>query len=130
MPHAHSLKWTREQDPATQAVIFHLRGAMTDSPESYALVEAVRAELAAGARAIVLDCTAVELATSVGVGAIAASFSSAQNAGGALCLTALPERLLTLMKIVRLHLVIPIYPSVNAALRARGPAEWSPRPKV
>ncbi len=130
MTHAHSLKWTREEDTLTPTVIFHLRGAMTDSPESYALVEAVRAELGAGVRAIVLDCSAVELVTSVGVGAIAASFSSAQNAGGALCLTALPERLFTLMKIVRLHLVIPFYPSVNAALRARGPADWSPRPKV
>ena len=129
MTHGHKLAWTREEDATNHLVILRLSGAMTDSPENYALVEGIRGELTTGARAIVLDLTAVELVTSVGVGAIAAAFSSVAKASGSLCLTTLPERVLALMKIVRLDLVIPIYASVDDARQQKAIGDWAVSPR-
>jgi len=72
------------------------------------LSRAVQEGLAAGARKVLFDFTAVEFIDSLGVGQIVASYTSIKNKGGHLILCGLQPRILLVLKMASLHLVLDI----------------------
>jgi len=117
MPIWKPLKTERVEDAAGEAVIFRLEGALTDSPESYALLDAVRAELEAGRKTVVLNFAKVDAVTSSGIGVVAAAHSSATTKGGRVAVTSMTKRVKALFHLVHLHTLIPEFDTEAGAFR-------------
>jgi anti-anti-sigma factor len=103
------------EDPVSGALILRLAGALTDSPESYAVLERVRTELQKQPRTIVLNLERVDAVTSSGIGVIAAAHSSAVSRGAKVCVTSLSPRVKALFHLVHLHTLIPEFDSEAGA---------------
>ena len=68
--------------------------------------------------ALILDLQGVSFIDSAGLAAIIEYFRDASAHDGVLCLAGLNETLMTVLEVVRLDKVIPIFPSVAAARAA------------
>jgi len=82
--------------------IYALSGALFASDDAYAFQQQVRDEIAAGARKIVIDLSAVEKIDSSGIGILVALMWSASRAGGGLVLAAIPPRVEKILEIAKL----------------------------
>jgi anti-anti-sigma factor len=100
--------------------IYTLAGDLYGNSEGYAFQDEVRAEVQAGCRRIVVDLAGVGRIDSSGVGILVAMMFSASNAGGALCLVALSDKVEKVLGIAMLLDHIAHAPSVPEALAKLG----------
>jgi stage II sporulation protein AA (anti-sigma F factor antagonist) len=118
MKERRSMEVQREHHADADAMVFHLSGKMTGTRECYEFLDDLRDEVHAGSKNIVLDLKAVERISSPGIGILAACYTSVTRAGGRLCIVAVPEPVIALLKIVCLWDVLPRYASEQEALTA------------
>jgi anti-anti-sigma factor len=110
------LRFEKIEDADTGAVVFRLDGALTETPEGFALLEAVRQRLQDKPAPILLNMAKVEVVTSAGVGIIASCHTSALGKGASVGLVQLSPRARAILNLVRLLTVIPAYESEQEAL--------------
>ncbi|MBT2529812.1 STAS domain-containing protein [Streptomyces sp. ISL-99] len=79
------------------------------------LAEAVEKLIDASYRRVVLDCTGVAFCDSRGFNALLAARQATQDAGGALALAAISERLQSLLALVAGEMIFNIAPTVEQA---------------
>ncbi|MFI6103065.1 STAS domain-containing protein [Streptomyces sp. NPDC051310] len=79
------------------------------------LAEAVEELIDAGYRRVVLDCADVAFCDSRGFNALLAALQATQDAGGALALAAVSERLQSLLGLVGGEMIFNIAPTVEQA---------------
>jgi anti-anti-sigma factor len=95
---------------------WHLSGLLTNTKESYAFLEELRARLRTDPRAVILNLEKLEHITSAGVGIVAAAYTSAANAGVKLVIAAPPRQVEIVLNLVKLLSVIPNFASEEEAL--------------
>lgn len=76
---------------------------------------AVQSALAAGARRLIIDCTAATYIDSSGLGALVSLSRTAREQGASLHLASLSPELQSLFELTRLDTLLSIHPSVDAA---------------
>jgi anti-sigma B factor antagonist len=93
-----------------------LSGKLTGGRESYALLDAVTAELESGLRHAVLDLEALEFSNSSGLGIIASIYNLVHTKDGMLVIVGANGRLRLAMEIIRLWALVENARSVEDAL--------------
>jgi anti-sigma B factor antagonist len=110
-------------------VIVLLSGTITRYPEPSWNELFIHDLLKQGETKLILDLTGVERMDSSGLQMMYACYSAAQNVGGELRFVAANSRVTRLFEMTRLDLVLPFYPTVDAALQdfwLRHKAQGSP----
>ncbi len=107
----------KEGDPPS-AWICRFEGTLTNCPEAYAFLDELRDRMHARPGPVIADLGGVDRITSGGVGILAASHTSATNAGGRLILTSLHPRVEMVLNVVRILTVLEHQPTEADALRA------------
>ena len=99
------------------ATIIAMSGKWMGTKEEVQLIEAVKSELQGGKiKRIILDLAQVEWSNSYGIGALAATFTSATNANAKMALANVPPALKKVLDICFLSKVFTICPSIHEAL--------------
>lgn len=98
------------------AQVWQLTGKMTGGTYCYEFLDTVRENVGAGRVHAVLDLSAVPWTNSTGVGVLASIFTTAKNAGGALRLVGVNNRVESILKVVNLWGVVSVCDSVEDAL--------------
>lgn len=70
---------------------------------------------------VVLDLGAIEVVDSAGVGALLSIRRTLQELGGRLALAGVRPRVLETLEMLRVHLLVPVFEDVDAALAAGDP---------
>ncbi len=90
------------------------------------LRDQVKADLAAGARHLVLNLSAVSYMDSAGLGELVGCRTSAFNAGGEVALVGLQKKINDLMTVTKLLTVFEVFDTEAAALQALGAKSAAP----
>lgn len=97
---------------------FECSGRIVFGDESARLREEVKAAIANGAKRIVLNLTDVNYIDSGGLGTLVALHTTAHNAGGAIKMAGLTQRVGDLMQVTKLLTVFEVHPSEYEALES------------
>jgi anti-anti-sigma factor len=97
-------------------IAWRLSGVLTNSKESYAFLDDLRAQLHPQARAVILNLERVEHVTSAGVGIIAAAFTSTAGAKERLVLCGLQQQVEKVLRLVNLLSVVKSFGTEDEAL--------------
>jgi anti-anti-sigma factor len=100
--------------------IYTLSGDLFGSAEGYAFQDEVRERVAAGARKVLVDLSAVHRIDSSGVGILVTIMWSTSQAGGGLVMAALPKRVEQVLSIAMLLERIDHAETVEAGLAKLG----------
>ncbi len=116
MKPSHELNVERVVDPKGRHVVIRLSGVLGETQASYGFLDEMRKDMGTLPPTIVISLHGVERMTSPGVGVIAATFTSAQNAGKRLVLVAVPKVHLRVLEVAGLTAVIPVKATEAEAL--------------
>jgi anti-anti-sigma factor len=97
-----TLEVERQETDAAGRVQYHLSGALSYGEPGNRFVAALKKDLEAGARVLVIDVSRLERIDSGGIGLLAAALASAHNANAQIRLTGLNERYHKLFRVVGL----------------------------
>jgi anti-anti-sigma factor len=103
-------------DDHAHAQIWRLTGKMMGGGCCYEFLETVRENIQKGQNQPILDLKEVSLANSTGLGVLASIFTSAKDAGGALHLVAVNDRVESVLKVINLWYVVSTCDTVEEAL--------------
>ncbi len=92
-------KVVMESPPVT---LFRLAGALTGTPESYEFLDMLREHTSRAPGPVILNLEKLGQVNSSGVGILAACYTSIINTGSRACLAAPPQRLRTILDVVKL----------------------------
>lgn len=112
----NKLESERVESPVASAVIFRLRGALTDTTEAFAFLDDVRAEVRDARPLIVINLSQVDHLTSAGVGVLAAAFTSTWQKASKLCLVGASARAQQVLTVVGLWAQVPHAETEDQAL--------------
>jgi anti-anti-sigma factor len=98
------------------AQIWRLSGKMVGGSCCYEFLETVRDNISQGHNHPILDMSAVSLANSTGLGVLASIFNAAKDAGGAMLLVGVNDRIQSVLKVINLWFVISAFDSLDEAL--------------
>jgi anti-anti-sigma factor len=118
MPDAPEWRLERVEVPAKRAVVYRVDGVLSDGPACWGLLEGVRGDAQGPCSRIVLNLRGVPRATSAGIGVLAACHTSARKAKKTVALSSVAKPVASVLKVVGLHELIPIFPNEEAALDA------------
>jgi len=118
MSSRRALKVERVEKKVPELLIYRLSGDLTDRRECYDFLEELRGECQDGCPYVVINLEQVGFISSSGVGILAATFTSAKNAGGRVCIVGVSERGRTLLEIGGLWTVIDHHAPESEALEA------------
>ena len=96
--------------------VLDLSGDIALGQTSAELRDALKALVAEGKRRIVLNMADVRRLDSSGLGTLVAGFTSVERDGGKMKLSNLPERVIELMAITKLHTVFDVFDSTDDAV--------------
>jgi anti-anti-sigma factor len=113
--------------PAAHAVILHLRGHL-DAHTVLALEQELQQVRGEGARLLVLDCEHLEYISSAGIGALIELHRTLTPQGGRIALAALAPALVDVLDLLGVSRMIPVLPTVAAALRSLADRPQAGRP--
>jgi anti-sigma B factor antagonist len=97
---------------------FECSGRIVFGDESGLLRDEVKAAIASGAKRIVLNLSDVNYIDSGGLGTLVALHTTAHNAGGAIKLSNLTERVGDLMQVTKLLTVFEVHPTEYEAFES------------
>ncbi len=103
-------------DPESNAQIWRLSGKMVGGSCCYEFLETVRDNIKKGQSHPILDLSGVTLANSTGLGVLASIFTAAKDAGGAMLLVGVNDRIQSVLKVIHLWYVISAFDSMEDAL--------------
>jgi anti-anti-sigma factor len=98
------------------AQIWRLSGKMVGGSCCYEFLETVRDNISQDQNHPILDMSAVSLANSTGLGVLASIFNAAKDAGGAMFLVGVNDRIQSVLKVINLWFVISAFDSLDEAL--------------
>lgn len=98
--------------------VLDLSGDIALGQTSAELRDALKALVADGKRRIVLNMADVRRLDSSGLGTLVAGFTSVERDGGKMKLSNLPERVIELMAITKLHTVFDVFDNTDDAVRS------------
>jgi anti-sigma B factor antagonist len=98
--------------------IITLEGNLMGGPDAGTLNGRLHELLAAGARNIVLDLSAVQFINSSGLGLLIGGVNAVRAGGGKLVIAGASEKILTLIKITKLERIFDSHANVDAAVAA------------
>ena len=98
------------------AQIWRLSGKMVGGSCCYEFLETVRDNISQGQHNPILDLSAVSLANSTGLGVLASIFNASKDAGGAMLLVGVNDRIQSVLKVINLWFVISAFDSLDEAL--------------
>lgn len=110
------LRYTTTRVPSSHAGVYALSGKLTGDRDSYALLDAITADLEDGLRHVVLDLEALEFSNSSGLGIIASIYNLAHARDGKLVLVGANDRVRLSLEIIRLSQLVGHARSVEDAL--------------
>jgi anti-sigma B factor antagonist len=105
----------REKEGIT---ILNLAGSLTAGQTATALREAIRAEMAKGARNVILNLEHVDYIDSTGLGAMVMCFTALRKSSGRLVLLNLNRRHLELLVLTKLSTVFEIFDDEQQAVNS------------
>jgi len=100
----------------TSVQIWRLSGKMVGGSCCYEFLETVRDNVSQGQNHPILDLSTVSLANSTGLGVLASIFNAAKDAGGAMLLVGVNDRIQSVLKVINLWFVISTFDSLDEAL--------------
>ncbi len=100
----------------TSSQIWRLSGKMVGETCCYDFLETVRDNISKGQNHPILDLSAVSLANSTGLGVLASIFTASKDAGGAMLLVGVNDRIQSVLKVINLWFVISAFDSLDEAL--------------
>jgi len=103
-------------DDHPSAQVWRLSGKMMGGSCCYDFLETVRDKIIKGQNHPVLDLKTVKFANSTGLGVLASIFTAAKDAGGAMLLVGVNERVQSVLKVINLWYVLSTFDSVEDAL--------------
>ena len=103
-----------DDHPSVQ--VWRLSGKMMGGACCYEFLETVRDNIIKGQNHPVLDLTAVKFANSTGLGVLASIFTAAKDAGGAMLLVGVNDRVQSVLKVINLWYVVSAFDSVEDAV--------------
>lgn len=106
-----------EIDKETNTQIWRLAGKMVGGTCCYEFLDIVRDSVKQGQTHPILDMSKVTLANSTGLGVLASIFNTAKDAGGAMLLVGVNDRVKSVLKVINLWYVIKAFDSVEDALK-------------
>ncbi|MDQ1411324.1 MAG: hypothetical protein QOJ41_3059 [Acidobacteriaceae bacterium] len=110
------LELKQGQDSGTENVVTRLDGKLSlETVNSF--IQTMRKE---PAKHLVLDMSGVSFMDSSGVGALVSLFVTRKHAGKTLALANLTKQAIAVLEVSGLLKLIPAYPTVEAAVNARG----------
>jgi len=111
-------QFTAELKTSTEpsAQIWRLSGKMVGGTCCYDFLETVRENISKGQNHPILDLSAVSLANSTGLGVLASIYNAAKDAGGAMLLVGVNDRIQSVLKVINLWFVISAFDSLDEAL--------------
>ena len=98
--------------------IIKIRGTLTGDDETEIVREIAGDLIKKGINKIVLDLSRVKWMDSCGLGMLMACFSSAQNANGKIGLAKVPDKIMEIMSITKVHTLFEHFDSVREAVKA------------
>jgi anti-sigma B factor antagonist len=107
---------------AEGVMILECSGRIVFGDEAAALREQVKDLVAAGKKQIVLNLGGVTYIDSGGLGTLVGLYTTARNAGGAIKLANLTQRVGDLLQVTKLLTVFDVYDSEEKAIKAFGKA--------
>lgn len=107
---------TKTSEHESGATIYALTGDLHGTPAGYAFQDDVRERFSSGTRKIIVDLADVGRIDSCGIGILAAIAMSAQNAGGGLVLSSLPERIEQILGVTHFLKFVDHAASISEAL--------------
>ena len=99
-------------------VVLDLKGRLVVGDPSVKLREKVGAEIALGARKLILNLAHVEYIDSTGLGSMVICYTTMQKASGSLKLSKLNKRNIELMLLTKLSTVFEIFPEEQDAVNS------------
>lgn len=99
-------------------IIFDLSGALEGGPDSFKIRDAVKEQLEAGNKHVLLNLDKVNFVNSTGIGIITAVYTSIKNAGGDMKLCNANDKISRVMMVTRLLDVFDSYYSEEDAIKA------------
>jgi anti-sigma B factor antagonist len=106
---------TREQDGV---VVLEIKGQMIGGPEAAELQEAIKSNLAKGAKHYVLDLAEVDRMNSTGLGNLIGGLTTVRNAGGELKLAKVAQKIQSLLVITKLVTIFESFETVEEAIHS------------
>jgi anti-anti-sigma factor len=107
-----------DNDQPSGATIVRIGAARLTYPSLPQIVARVKEEVAAGARRLALDLSAVSYIDSATIGCVMDLYRLLQEHGGTLHISAPQARVETMLSMAGVHKVIPIFREEDEALRA------------
>ncbi len=96
--------------------IWRLKGKMMGGTCCYDFLGTVRDNVEKGQIQPILDMTQVRFANSTGVGVLASIFTAAKDAGGAIHLVGVNDRVQSVLKVINLWYVVSTFETMDEAL--------------
>jgi anti-sigma B factor antagonist len=106
---------TREQDGV---VILEIKGQMIGGSEAAELQEAIKSNLAKGAKRFILNLQEVDRMNSTGLGNLIGGLTTVRNAGGELKLAMVAEKIQSLLVITKLVTIFESFETVEEAIHS------------
>lgn len=91
MTEASEFRYEKVEVPDKDAVVYRLRGVLSDTSLCYGFLEAFKADLPEAPQRLILDLGGLENMFSAGVGIVAAAFTQSRGVGKTLMLVAVPK---------------------------------------
>ena len=118
-----TMDWTESNEGGVEVIALRGEIDLANSPELRGLL---RERAARKCPALVLDLSGVEYIDSSGLATLVEYCREAREFGGRFGLAALQPRVHTIFQIVRLHEFLPLFDSVEKAIRASGGGSTAP----
>ncbi|HEY1380172.1 MAG TPA: STAS domain-containing protein [Gemmataceae bacterium] len=96
-----------------------LSGILDEGTSTY-LLGCVEDEILEGRKKLILDCGQITFISSMGLGTLIRVNSRMKKIGGDVKLAAVPGAVAEVMRVVGLHRIFEIYPTVEDAIAAHG----------
>jgi anti-sigma B factor antagonist len=98
--------------------VLALKGKLMGGPETQAIHESVKDCLQAGNKEVVINLAGVSWMNSTGLGALMSGFTTIANAGGAMKLANVTDKVQSLLMITQLLKIFECYESVDEAVQS------------
>ncbi len=118
MTHAHTFAYEKVEKPEADAVIYRMSGVLGEAHNCYEFLETFKTDLETAPSRILFNLQNLENMYSAGIGIVAASYTSAKEAGKLLMLVCLGETVCRTLTVSGVLPEVHAYDTEDEALAA------------
>lgn len=100
------------------AVVIKFKGQLVGGPEAENFHKVLNESIAAGKKNVIVDLSDVGFVNSTGIGIVVRGYTTMKEAGGAMKLAGVTDKLKGLLSITKLTTVFELYKDVDAAAKS------------